>query len=73
MIWSPESVLSSLPFVKGMPVVELERLLLLREFQELLHHAQPERDWNLQVGLRRKKLKLIQWFMVHDCRRPKIS
>jgi len=46
----PESVLSALPFAKGMPVVELERLLLLREFQELLHHAQPERHWNLQVG-----------------------
>ena len=34
----------------GMPVVELERLLLMREFQELLHQAQPERQWNLKVA-----------------------
>lgn len=33
-----------------MPVVELERLLLMREFQELLHQAQPERQWNLKVA-----------------------
>lgn len=34
---------------QGMPVVELERLLLLREFQHLLHEAQPERQWNLKA------------------------
>lgn len=58
-------------YMPSMPVVELERLLLLREFQELLHHAQPERHWNLQDWIFQEKIPaslLCQTLLDASCR-----
>eukprot|EP00439_Symbiodinium_sp_Y106_P018058 s1210_g2.t1 len=38
-------------FLPGMSVVEIERMLILQEFQQLLHEAQPERQWDLKDHL----------------------
>lgn len=58
-------------YMPSMPVVELERLLLMREFQELLHQAQPERQWNLKDWIFQEKIPaslLCQTLLDASCR-----
>ncbi|CAK9117780.1 unnamed protein product [Durusdinium trenchii] len=58
-------------YMPSMPVVELERLLLLREFQHLLHEAQPERQWNLKDWVFQEKISaslLSQTILEASCR-----
>lgn len=58
-------------FLPGMSVVEIERMLILQEFQQLLHEAQPERQWDLKDRLLHEKIPaalLCQTLLEASCR-----